>query len=235
MNGQAVMVSAPSRRHVLEWMGGASSLALLSACSVSLPGSGSPPRIFVLTPKSTFDEDLPSVDWQLLVETPEAAAGIASSRIALRRSSIELQYFSRAAWTDSAPKMVQNLIIESFENSGKIISVGRQAIGLSADFIMKTDLREFQAEYVDEQGMPLPEGSAPNIRIRLNTKLVKMPDRRIVGSRTFEYFLPAPGPTMVEVVAGFDEVLGKILKRAVSWTLTEGDRIEREAAADNAS
>jgi cholesterol transport system auxiliary component len=218
-------IGRSGRRRVLRLIGGAAGAAALAGCSVSLPGSGEPPRIYVLTPKSTFDEDVPEVDWQLLVEPPNAAAGIASARIALRRSAIELQYFARAAWTDGAPKMVQTLMIESFENTDKIVSVGRQAIGLRSDFILKTDLREFQAEYMTETGEPMPEGAAPNIRIRLNGKLVKMPERQIVGSQTFEYLLPAPGPSMEEIVAGFDETLGKILKRMVGWTLKKGEEV----------
>lgn len=200
-----------------------------TGCAVDLPGSGAPPRIYVLTPKSTFGDDIPTVEWQLLVEAPVAAAGISSSRIALRKSLIEIEYFARAAWTDSAPKMIQTLMIESFENSEKIISVGRQAIGLRSDYILKTDLREFQAEFIDENGAPLPQGTAPNIRIRMNAKLVKMPDRAIVGSKTFEFFIPAPGPAMVDIVAGFDDALGKVLKRLVGWTLSEGERIYQAA------
>lgn len=225
--------SGLSRRRAAGLIGGLLSVTALTACSVALPGSGVPPRIFVLSPKSTFEDDVPSVDWQLLVETPSASSGISSSRIALRRSSIELEYFGRAAWTDSAPKMVQTLMIESFENSGHIISVGRQAIGLQSDYILKTDLREFQAEYLDESGVPMPEGSAPFIRIRLNAKLVKMPDRKIVASRTTEYILKAPGPSMNEIVAGFDAALGKILKRVVSWSLIEGERINQQSASQS--
>ncbi|MDF1749602.1 MAG: ABC-type transport auxiliary lipoprotein family protein [Alphaproteobacteria bacterium] len=197
----------------------------LAGCSLKLPGSGDPPRIYVLTPKSTFNDDIPEVRWQLLVEAPQAAAGIASARIALRRSPIEIEYFARSAWTDSAPKMIQTLLIESFENSRKIVSVGRQSIGLRSDFVLKTDLREFQAEYVDEHGVPLPDGSPPNIRIRMNAKLVMMPKRVIAGSKTFEYVIPAPGPTMNQIVEGFDETLGKILKRLVIWSLEEGQRL----------
>lgn len=202
----------------------------LAACAVQLPGAGQPPRIYVLSPKSTFPDEVPVVDWQLLVDTPLAAAGIAGSRIALRRKALELQYFARASWTDSAPKMIQRLLIESFENSNKIVSVGRQAIGLRSDFVLKTDLREFQAEYTDETGAPLPDGAPPNIHIRLNAKLVRMPHRTIVASRTTRYYLPAPGTEMDDIVRGFDSALGKTLKRVISWTLIEGKRIRDEKA-----
>lgn len=192
---------------------------LLTGCALKLPGTGAPPRIFVLSPKSTFDENLPVVDWQLLIDSPIAAAGLNSSRIALRQSQIELQYFANAAWTDAAPKMVQRLLIESFENSEKIVSVGRQAVGLRADFILATELREFQAEYEGKK-----EGEPPDVRTRINAKLVKMPERTIVASITYDYLIPANGTEMVEVVKAFDLALGKTLKRIVAWAITEGEK-----------
>ncbi|WP_425403254.1 ABC-type transport auxiliary lipoprotein family protein [Hwanghaeella sp.] len=192
---------------------------LLTGCALKLPGSGTPPRIFVLSPKSTFDEDLPVVNWQLLIDSPIAAAGLNSSRIALRQSQIELQYFANAAWTDAAPKMVQRLLIESFENSQKIVSVGRQAVGLRADFILATELREFQAEYEGKA-----EGTPPDVRTRINAKLVQMPSRTIVASVTYDYLIPAEGPELVSIVKAFDLALGKSLKRIVSWAITEGEK-----------
>lgn len=198
---------------------GALALMLVAGCSLKLPGSGSPPRVFVLSPKSTFDDNLPVVDWQLLIDSPIAAAGLDTSRIALRHSLIELQYFADAAWTDASPKMVQRLLIESFENSGKIVSVGRQAVGLRADYILTTELREFQAEYEGK-----PEGAAPDVHSRINVKLVKMPQRIIVASQTYDYMIPAESPDMISIVHAFDDALGKSLKRIVSWAITEGEK-----------
>jgi len=192
---------------------------LMTGCALKLPGTGTPPRIFVLSPKSTFDEQVPVVDWQLLIDSPIAAAGLNTSRIALRQSQIELQYFANAAWTDAAPKMVQRLLIESFENSKKIVSVGRQAVGLRADFILATELREFQAEYEGKA-----EGAPPDVRTRINAKLVQMPSRTIVASVTYDYLIPAEGPDLVSVVKAFDLALGKTLKRIVAWAITEGEK-----------
>ena len=60
---------------------------------------------------------------------------------------MQIEYYARAQWSDRAPQMVQTLMIESFENSQRIIAVGRDVVGLRADFILKSELREFQAEY----------------------------------------------------------------------------------------
>mgnify|MGYP003345153382 CR=1 FL=1 len=49
---------------------------------------------------------------------------------------------------------MQTLIIESLENSGKIVAVGRESVGLRADYILQSDLREFQAELDSRGGAP---------------------------------------------------------------------------------
>lgn len=185
-------------------------LALLSACS--LPGGGDPPQLYTLTPKSTFETALPTVEWQLIVERPVAAAGLNSQRIALQRSPLTLDYYARANWTDQAPQLVQTLLIESFENTKKIRAVSRESTQLRADYVLQTELREFQAEY-DRPGSP------PSVRVRLNGKLVRLPDRQIISSNTIERKIAAEKGDMESVVLAFDDALGKVLKQMVEWAL----------------
>ena len=199
---------------------------LLVAC-VELPGSGEASRLYVLTPKSTFPESLPTVDWQLLIEVPVSASGLNTARIAARHSPIELNYIGAANWTDFAPRMVQTLLVESFENSSKIIGVGREAIGLRADYLLKTEVREFQAEY---DGTKIGSGKTttiskkpPEVRVRINAKLVKMPQRSIIASQTFENLVKSDENSMESIIASFDDALGKALKDIVVWALTNGE------------
>ena len=180
----------------------------LAACQVAVPGQGPPPA------KSTFSEDLPTVDWQLVLEIPIANAGLSTTRVALQSSPTQLEYFANSSWTDRAPVMVQTLMIESFENSDRIVAVGRESVGLRADFILKTELREFQAEYF--------RGTLPSVRVAINAKLVKMPRRAIIGSESFEAVAPAKADTMDEIIAAYDAALGSVLKNLVQWTLTKG-------------
>ncbi|HJS31555.1 MAG TPA: ABC-type transport auxiliary lipoprotein family protein [Alphaproteobacteria bacterium] len=198
-----------SRRAALARTFALASVSALAGCQV--PGTGDPPQLYTLTPKSTFAADLPTVEWQLIVETPVAAAGLSTSRIALQRSPLQLDYYARANWTDSAPLMVQTLLIESFENSKRIVAVSRESTNLRADYVLKTDLREFQAEY-DGGGPPL-------VRIRLTGKLVRLPERAIIASRSSELSLRAASSDMQSIVGAFDEALGKVLREQVEWTL----------------
>ena len=201
------------RQHRAAPLAAALALAfLLAACAGMLPGGGAPPDLYTLTPKSTYSADLPTVTWQLAIEVPVAAESLNNSRIALRHDPLSLRYYKGARWTERAPVMVQTLLIESFENSGKIVAVARKATDIRADYVLKTDLREFQAEY--------DAGGAPVAHVRLNAKLVVMPKRAIIASETFESSVRAEGTGIAQVVVAFDTALGKTLKQIVEWGLT---------------
>ncbi|HXV23826.1 MAG TPA: ABC-type transport auxiliary lipoprotein family protein [Alphaproteobacteria bacterium] len=189
------------------------SQALLAGCTGILPGTGDPLRLYTLTPKSTYEGDLPKVDWQLVVEMPVAPAGINTNRIALAHSPITLDYYAGATWTDSSPALAQTLLIESFENTGKIVAVGRESVGLRPDYVLKLELREFQAEYASSE-------APPTVHIRMIAKLVRMPQREIVATHMAQRMLPAATNTLDSVVAAFDDALGPVLKEIVIWTLT---------------
>lgn len=199
-----------TRRFVLK----SASLAVASvlpACGL-LPEVQEPVNLYTLTPKTTFTDTVPKVDWQLVVEEPIAAAGLVTPRIALQHTAYTLEYYANSAWTDNAPAMVQTLLIESFEASDSIVAVGREAIGLRPDYILKTDLREFEAIYDGDN--PIPE-----VWIRINAKLVQMPDRKIVASRTVGRRLPAASAKLEDIIAAFDEALGKVLRDIVIFVL----------------
>ena len=188
-------------------------MVFVAGCSpLKIPGP--PPDLYNLTPKSTFNDNLPDIKKQLIIEEPIAAGGLDNNRIALRPHATKLQFFANARWTERAPKMLQTLLVESFENTNKIISVGRQSIGLRSDFTLKTELREFQVE----QG---PDPNTSTIRVRINAKLVQQPNRVIVGSQSFESRLDIQkGGGMNDIVIAFDTATGKVIKKLVEWTLT---------------
>lgn len=184
----------------------------VTGCQGLIPGAQrDPPRLYELTPKSTFPDDLPHVDRQLIIETPVSSAGLSTARIAIKLQPTTLDYYARSEWTDTAPNLVQTLLIESFDNTDRIIGVGREGSGLRSDFILKIELREFQAEMF--------ESETPEVHVRLNTKLVLMPEREIIDGGRFEAKMPAKSEALEDVVVAFDDALGKVMKGVVTWTM----------------
>src|SRR5690348_10524662 len=170
-----------------------------------------PTDLYTITPKSTFEPDMPAVFWQLAVEEPNASAYRNTSRIAIAQSQTSSDYYAKTGWTDRAPLMVQTRIVDSFENSNKIIAVARAAIGLRANYVLQSALRDAQATYL--------YGKQPIAHVRLVAKLVRMPDRQIIGVGTFERCVRARADKVPKVVEAFDQALGSVMKRLVAWTL----------------
>ena len=119
---------------------------LLGGCQL-INAAEEPTDLYTITPKSTFEPDMPSVFWQLAVEVPDASAYLNTSRIAIAQSLTSSDYYAKTAWTDRAPLMVQTRIVDSFENSHKIVAVARELIGLRANYVLQSDLRNFEAMY----------------------------------------------------------------------------------------
>ena len=183
--------------------------AALGGCGV-IPKVNDPVPLYTLSAVSEFEQSLPKVDWQLVVGTPVASADLNTTRIALTRSPGVVEYFANGAWADYAPVLLQGKLIESFEAS-KAVSVGRDAVGLRPDYVLHSDLRDFQAEYA---------GAVPTAHLRLSAKLVRMPDRRIVANILSEQKLPAAGNSLAEIVAAFDRAAAQAFEEVVVKVLT---------------
>jgi cholesterol transport system auxiliary component len=195
----------------------------LGACAAALQfAAPDPPRLYELTPKSTFAGDLPTVGSRLSVEVPTATAGLNSARIALRPTPTTLEYYAGASWIDVVPVMVQNLILESLDNTGKIDVLGREVVGVRADLALLIHIREFQAEY---------EGAGPpQVRVRLQARLIRMPRRTSLAATSEEFVARAANTSLPAIVTAFDDAFGKALKRIVEWTLREAAAARTETA-----
>ncbi len=197
----------------------------LSGCEL-IKAAEEPTDLYTITPKSTFDPGMPDVFWQLAVDVPVAAANLNTGRIAIAMSPTSSDYYSKTAWTDRAPLMVQTRIVDSFENSHKIVAVARESIGLRANYVLQPDLRNFEAMYF--------YGGTPIVHVRIVAKLVRMPDRQIIGVATFERCVRARADKVPKVVEAFDQALGSVMKRLVPWTLqTPPSRVTDEAVPYN--
>jgi len=183
---------------------------LLGGCQL-INAAEEPTDLYTITPKSTFEPDMPAVFWQLAVEEPNASAYLNTSRIAIAQSATSSDYYAKTGWTDRAPLMVQTRIVDSFENSHKIIAVARESIGLRANYVLQSDLRNFEAMYI--------YGKPPIAHVRIVAKLVRMPDRQIIGVGSFERCVRARADKVPKVVEAFDQALGSVMKRLVAWTL----------------
>jgi cholesterol transport system auxiliary component len=201
---------ALTRRGVLR-VGATAPLIALLACQ--LPGKGPPPREFRVTQKTTFPEDLPKVDWSLVVDRPTIDRSIDTARIA-RMSGVEVEYYANATWVDRPAAMIEPLIIQSFRNSGAIDVVADRRSDVRPDFMLQTDIAAFQAQQT--------ASGPPEARVVISARLMAMPRRDVVGTTEIARSVPAQAGDLESIVLALDDALGKVLKRLVEWTLSTG-------------
>jgi len=188
----------------------------LSGCAPLLPG-GTAPRLFVLSPRTEFTSPLPSADWRLAIAQPYAPAEIDSARIALRRGPFAIDYFADAAWPDRAPTMMQSLLLESFEETGRLPSVTREQQGLTADILLLTELQRFDAAYDQASGNP-------TVVVRILAQLASLPGHTIFAETRTEHREPVPRNDIDAIVAGFDRAQGAAMADIVAWALKNGGK-----------
>jgi cholesterol transport system auxiliary component len=200
-----------SRRRIFAGLVAGSLAPAVTACGL---GGGPPPRQFTLTPVPNFPRALAPVKWSLVVDEPTAAHQLDTSRITLMNGQFRVDYYAEVEWTDTAPAMVQLLLIQSFQNTGRLPVVAPSRQTLATDFLLLSNLRKFQVEK-DASG-------TPQATVVLEATLLRMPRRTPVATARFEKTTPVSSDSTEAVTAAFDASLGDVMRRVVDWTLGQG-------------
>ncbi|NOD34453.1 MULTISPECIES: ABC-type transport auxiliary lipoprotein family protein [unclassified Ruegeria] len=191
--------------------------ALIGGCAGlgTLQQAAKPNDLYLLTPKSTFSSALPRIQKQIVVEEPTATAAVNTDQIAIQPTPLQVQYLPRARWVDRAPLIVQTLLVESYENSGKVAAVGRSTVGLRADYVIAPDLREFQGIVVQET----ETSKSVRIEVRMNIKVIDEYEDKIIASSSFQENVVAASEQTPDLIEAFDKALGRAMRDAVEWSI----------------
>ncbi len=181
----------------------------LGLASCSVVGGGKELATYDLSAPTSFDNLSGRSKAQLLVSVPTALKSLDSEMIVVRPSASEITYFGDAQWSDSLPNVLQDKLIRTFENSGRIRSVVKPGDGVVVDYKLSTAIRTFE---LDDQGQP-------TARVALSVKIINDRSGRVIASRLFEASAPAGAATPAKGVAAMDRALGVVLKDILVWVL----------------
>lgn len=200
----------------MHWLAAAACL-LLGACTAL---SGKHGTFSVYAPQLDLpQQDLPSnVGWQLLVDTPRSSAALDTTRIAVMSTPGVLEVYPQARWRDPAPDLLRSLLVQAFDQDGRIGGISATESGLNGDYSLAIELRDFQAEIADGEA---------RAAIRLSAKLFDRRSNRIVASRAFSQESPAAASDVASAVAAFEQALDQLLPKIVDWTVQAGENHAR--------
>ena len=198
-----------SLRHSLSRFALLGLFSLLAACSV-LPESETL-RIFLL-PTAPVEPQAsePTRQQALRINTPQASRILASQRIAVVPQGNEISAYGGARWSDAAPVLLRDRLIEAFQRDGRMPSVSNEDANLYADYGLHSDLRAFQSVYVDGK---------PVVLITLDTRLVEVNTQHTLANRRFEVRQPASDTGIEQVVEAFGKASDRLSREVVDWTL----------------
>ncbi|MBV9331839.1 MAG: membrane integrity-associated transporter subunit PqiC [Alphaproteobacteria bacterium] len=190
---------------------GAASLAL-AACSnvIGPPGAG---QIYVLRPQLPSHTGGEKVAWALAVALPEAPRNLESDRIVVSRSANTADFFAAANWPDRLTDLVQTSVIDAFKASGTVDVVIPDTESLSTDYILKIQIRDFEAVYTQPDG-------PPKAVVALDAILVARHSRNLAAQHSIRQEAQASQNSVDAAVGAMDAAFGAALQDLVTWAVS---------------
>lgn len=186
-------------------------LALLSACSI-LP-KPDPSDVYRLVSTQPTTQGTP-VSWSLRVAKPQTSEFLDSPRIAVVPDGNLISSYANSRWSDPAPVLLRNRLLDGFQRDGRVTLLSTDETNLQADYELGGQLQAFQSEY---------RGDAVEVVIRLDARLVRGSDQRIIASRRFEVRQPVGDTKVPAVVAAFGKAGDQLNKQVVDWVVAQGN------------
>ncbi|AZF18885.1 ABC-type transport auxiliary lipoprotein family protein [Pseudomonas sp. R3-52-08] len=185
--------------------------ALMSACSI-LP-KPDPSDVYRLASAQPVSQGAP-VSWSLRVTKPQTSEFLDSPRIAVVPNGDLISSYANSRWSDPAPVLLRNRLLDGFQRDGRVTLLSTDETNLQADYELGGQLQAFQSEY---------HGKAVEVVIRLDARLVRGSDQRIIASRRFEVRQKVGDTKVPAVVAAFGQAGDQLNKQVVDWVVQQGN------------
>jgi len=193
--------------------------ALLSACSI-IPENDPIPQ-YALQAPSSVDVAAKESPVSILIDTPQSDASLDTQRIAVDVGGYRRDYIANSQWTDKLPRLVQDILLQTFQNAEKFQDVGRPSAGVLSDYMLQSDIREFAARYETT-------GKAPKVIMNAHVRLMDMQDRKVEASKRFSLERQAPENNLDSIVATFNDQVQDMAIQILEWALKESQVAESE-------
>ena len=191
----------------------ASSL-LMAGCSSLIGGPRETPTIYAPEPARRVDPSWPAVDWSLALARAGGAQMEDGPRIVVSPVPGELQVYRGALWARTPAEMVQDAVLRTLEDSGRLPLVARQGSGVSSDYRLLLEVRRFRAEYAGN--------AVPAAVVEVNATLLHLRDQTVAGSRNFQQSQPPTGVAVAQVADAVAQARSTLGHDVAGWSLQAG-------------
>lgn len=159
----------------------------------------------------------PVVDWSLQIDRPRADAMRDSARVLVRPTPSQLQVYKGAAWHEPAPDMLQSILLQAFEDSGKIAAVSR-AGSVRSRYRLHAEIRHFEAVEAGDGALA--------VQLEIQAKLILSRNANVLSSTTITTRAESADGRLPSLTKAFEQALKELAGSVVGWTLEQGELAE---------
>lgn len=186
-------------------------LFLLSSCSL-LPDPESPPQLVQLTaPPLVHRSSIPLS--KILIAPAQTESFLDTYRLSLLQPHYFVDYYAGVSWTNSLPKIFQELLLKTFEKVDALTLLkSNTPLSPPPVYILSTEIRSFSANY--------RLNNPPMIEIHLKVELSLAHNKRLLKRDFLSAHVQAYADTMTSITDAFAKATHEILQKMVEWTLS---------------
>ena len=188
------------------WLSGA--LLALTACTVFKPVANVPAHTYLLMPARL---DIPAAKpgkLTLAVGHPHAIQAYNTKRMAYVKKPYEIAYFSENHWADTPADMLQPLMVEALQKTGRFRAVtAAPSIG-QENLLLSMQLLRLQQVFLQ---------SPSEVQLTLRAQLINAATRKIIATKLFTITQPAQQDTPYGGVVAANQAVAKLLKQLADF------------------
>ena len=148
---------------------------------------------------------------QILVPEPRALRALATDKIAVKPTPLTLSYYPSVVYQDAAPKVLQYVLLNTFQNSGRVRAVGLPGESLLINYQVVTEIRAFQIETF----------AGDRARVEVAAKLLNDANGRVIANQVFSAAVPIAGDGPDAAAEGMNRAAQALALEVVGWTLRQ--------------
>jgi len=146
---------------------------------------------------------------QIVVTDPAALRSLDGTDIVVRTSPSLIQYLAASQWNDNLPAVIQEKLVQAFEDSDRLGGVGKPGDGIAVDYLLSSTVRAFEIE----------TGGAAAARVEISVRLIDDRNGVIKAQQVFRATWPVSGSSAEAFISALDRAHAAVIREIVAWTL----------------
>jgi cholesterol transport system auxiliary component len=146
---------------------------------------------------------------QIVITDPAALKSLDGSNIVVRTSPSSIEYLAKSQWNDNLPAILQEKLIEAFEDSRRLGGVGKPGDGIAVDYLVSPTIRAFE----------IVTGGADTAVVEISVRIINDRNGVVKAQRVFQTTSPVNGAENEAFVAALDRANGEVISDIVAWAL----------------